>query len=181
MAFLRDFFKARGDWDKGILSPSSYLWLLRRFLVDCSWKLGMMVLFWGSRLGEEGGGGEEISHLLFVDDTSVCEASKEQVTFLYWLLMWFETMLALKINLEKREIILVGEVDSLEDLACEIGCKVGKLSSSCLGLPLGVSYKSMVVWDGVKERFRKRLSLWKRQHLSNGRRLTLLRSTLASL
>ena len=133
------------------------------------------------KVGGRGGGGEEISHLLFVDDTSVCEASKKQVTFLYWLLMWFETMLALKINLEKREIILVGEVDSLEDLAFEIGCKVGKLSSSCLGLPLGVSYKSMVVWDGVKERFRKRLSLWKRQHLSNGRRLTLLRSTLASL
>ena len=31
-------------------------------------------------------------------------------------------MLRLKINLEKNEMILVGEVDNL---ACEIGCKVG--------------------------------------------------------
>ena len=44
-------------------------------------------------------------------------------------------MSGLKINLEKSEMILVGEVDNLEDLACEIGCKVGKLPSSYLGLP----------------------------------------------
>ena len=54
----------------------------------------------------------------------------------------------LKTNLEKSEMILVGEVDNLEELACEIGCKVGKLSSSYLGLPLGASYKLVAVWDG---------------------------------
>ena len=57
----------------------------------------------------------------------------------------------MKINLEKSEMIPMGEVDNLEELACEIGCKVGKLPSSCLGLPLGASYKSMVVWGGVEE------------------------------
>ena len=45
-------------------------------------------------------------------------------------------------------MILVGEVDNLEELACEIGCKVGKLSFSYLGLPLGASYKLVAVWDG---------------------------------
>ena len=70
-------------------------------------------------------------------------------------------MLGLKINLEKSEMILVGEVDNLEDLACEIGCKVGKLPSSYLGLPLEALYKSMAVWDGIEEWFHKRLSLWK--------------------
>ena len=44
--------------------------------------------------------------------------------------MWFEAMLGLKINLEKSEVIPVGEVDLLEELAYEIGCKVGKLPSS---------------------------------------------------
>ena len=57
----------------------------------------------------------------------------------------------MKINLEKSEMIPMGEVDNLEELACEIGCKVGKLPSSCLGLPLRASYKSMVVWGGVEE------------------------------
>ena len=44
--------------------------------------------------------------------------------------MWFEAMFGLKINLEKSEVIPVGEVDLLEELAYEIGCKVGKLPSS---------------------------------------------------
>ncbi|RVW43074.1 hypothetical protein CK203_086622 [Vitis vinifera] len=53
-----------------------------------------------------------------------------------------KAMLGLKINLEKNEMIPVGDVDNVEDLACEIGCKVGKLPYSYLGLPLGASYKS---------------------------------------
>ncbi|RVW89960.1 hypothetical protein CK203_036579 [Vitis vinifera] len=77
-------------------------------------------------------------------------------------------MLGLKINLEKSKMIPVREMDNVEDLACEIGCKVGKLSSSYLGFPLGASYESVAVWDGVEERFHKKLSLWKRQHLSKG-------------
>ena len=85
----------------------------------------------GFTVGGRGGDGEEISHLLFADDTIIfCKASQEQVSHLCWLLMWFEAMLGLKINLEKSEVILVGEVDLLEELAYEIGCKVGKLPSS---------------------------------------------------
>ena len=60
----------------------------------------------GFKVGGRVGGGKENSHLLFIDDIIVfCEASQEQVTFLYWLLMWFEVMLGLKINLEKSEMI----------------------------------------------------------------------------
>ena len=86
-------------------------------------------------------------------------------------------MSGLKINLEKSQMIQVGKVDTVEDLACEIECKVGKLPSSYLRLPLGASYKFVAAWYGVEERFRKRLSLWKRQHLLKGGWLTLLRST----
>ena len=50
----------------------------------------------------------------------------------------------------------------IEDLALELGCKVGGLPSCYLGLPLGAPLKSAAVWDGVKERFRKRLAMWKR-------------------
>ena len=32
------------------------------------------------------------------------------MTYLYWLLMWFEALLGLKINLEKSELIDVGRV-----------------------------------------------------------------------
>ena len=46
----------------------------------------------------------QITHLLFADDTLVfCEASQEQMSFLSWLLMWFEAISGLSINLDKSE------------------------------------------------------------------------------
>ncbi|RVW69295.1 hypothetical protein CK203_061342 [Vitis vinifera] len=63
----------------------------------------------------------------------------------------------------------------------ELGCKVGSLPSTYLGLPLGASHKSVKVWDKVEERMRKKLALWKRQFISKGGRITLIRSTLASM
>ena len=58
---------------------------------------------------------------------------------------------------------------------------MGSLSFTYLGLPLGAPFKSVTVWDGVKERFRRRLAMWKRQYLSKGGRATLIRSTLSNL
>ena len=46
----------------------------------------------------------QITHLLFADDTLFfCDASQEQMTFLSWLLMWFEAISGLSINLDKSE------------------------------------------------------------------------------
>ena len=124
----------------------------------------------------------EITHLLFTDDTLVfCESSIDQVSYLSWLLMWFEAMSRLKVNLDKSEIIAVGRVENVEELALEFDCKVSQLPSSYLGLPLGARFKEVTTWDGVEERLRKRLSLWKRQYISKGGRMTLIRSTLSSM
>ena len=95
--------------------------------------------------------------------------------------MWFEAMSGLRVNLDKKELILVGRVENVEDLTIEFGCKVSTLMSSYLGLPLGVCFKEVAVWDGVEERLRKRLSFWKRQYISKWGRLTLIRSTLSSM
>ncbi|KAL6324589.1 hypothetical protein AAG906_013401 [Vitis piasezkii] len=76
--------------------------------------------------------------------------------------------LGLKINLAKSEIIPVGEVVGMEELAVELGCKVGSLPSQYLGLPLGVLNRAPYMWDGVEERLRRRLALWKRQYISKG-------------
>ena len=70
---------------------------------------------------------------------------------------------------------------NIEDLALELGCKVAALPSCYLGLPLGAPFKPKAVWDGVEERLRKRLAMWKRQYISKGGRLTLIRSTLFSM
>ncbi|RVW54896.1 hypothetical protein CK203_071540 [Vitis vinifera] len=70
----------------------------------------------------------------------------------------------LKVNLSKTEAIPVGEGFPMETLASVLGCKIGSLPTSYLGLPLGAPYKSTRVWDVVEERFRKR-RLRDRPHL----------------
>ena len=84
------------------------------------------------------------------------------MAFLSWLLLWFEAIYGLRINLNKSEILLVGRVENAKLLAVELGCKVGSLPSTYLGLPLGALHKSVMVWDGVEKRMQKRLALWKR-------------------
>ncbi|RVW72592.1 Transposon TX1 uncharacterized 149 kDa protein [Vitis vinifera] len=59
-------------------------------------------------------------------------------------------------------------VDEILEMAVELGCKVGQLPSTYLGLPLGAPNKAGYVWDGVEERMRWKLALWKRQYLSKG-------------
>ncbi|RVW85327.1 putative ribonuclease H protein [Vitis vinifera] len=78
-------------------------------------------------------------------------------------------------------IVFLGEVDEILEMAVELGCKVGQLPSTYLGLPLGAPNKAGYVWDGVEERMRWKLALWKRQYLSKGGRITLIKSTLASM
>uniref|UniRef100_A0A5B7BB61 Uncharacterized protein n=1 Tax=Davidia involucrata TaxID=16924 RepID=A0A5B7BB61_DAVIN len=64
-----------------------------------------------------------------------------------------------------------------------MGCKVGSLPTSYLGLPLGSSFKAKLVWDTVVERFQRRLGGWKLEMpcFSKGGMLTLIKSTLSNL
>lgn len=48
-------------------------------------------------------------------------------------------------------------MSDIESLTWILGCKIGHLPSSYLGLPLGASYKSKVIWDPVIERISSRL------------------------
>ena len=130
------------------------------------------------------GRGEElvISHLLYADDTLLfCRADNDELKFISWILMWFEAVSGLKINLNKSEILPIGPVANMEELASELGCKTGSLPTTYLGLPLGAKHKAQSVWDSVEERFRKRLASWKLHYISKGGRATLIRSSLSSL
>ena len=93
-----------------------------------------------------GGKGEIMSHLIFVDDNLVfCRPNEDQLTHLSWVLLWFEALSGLKINLEKSEIIPVLRVENIDFLAKAFGFRVGSLPSSYLGLPLGAPFKSVAV------------------------------------
>ncbi|RVW51028.1 hypothetical protein CK203_077618 [Vitis vinifera] len=126
----------------------------------------------------QGRGGMEmnVSHLLFVDDTIIfCEARKEHLTSLSWILAWFEAASGIRINLAKSKLIKVGEVEDIEEMTVKLGCRVGSLPTVYLGLPLGAHHKALPMWDGVEERMRRRLALWKRQYMSKGGRITLIK------
>lgn len=59
-----------------------------------------------------------VSHILYADDTLLfCDADPTQVGYLWCVLLCFEAVSNLKLNLGKSEIIPVGAVDDIGALA----------------------------------------------------------------
>ena len=96
-------------------------------------------------------------------------------------LIFFEAITGLKVNVSKSEIVPVCEVGNVDALARILCCKVGCLPMSYLGMPLGAHFKDALIWNPILERMEKRLYGWKQLYLSKGGRLTLLKSTLSSI
>lgn len=72
----------------------------------------------------------------------------------------------------------VCSVPHLSLLAASLRCRQGTLPSSYLVLPLGASYKEM--WNSVINCIQRRFVGWKGLYLSEGKKLTLIKLTLAS-
>ena len=117
---------------------SLYLFVIVMVALNCllkKAKSGGFLLGW--RVSGKGGEGVKVLHLLFANDTLVfCEPSHDQLTYLCWLLMCFEAIYGLKVNLKKSDLILVGSVENVDELAQEFECKVGAIPFTYLGLLL---------------------------------------------
>ena len=72
-------------------------------------------------------------------------------------------------------------MENLDALAVELGCRIGHLPTTYLNLPLGAAHKSVAIWDSIEGKMHKRLALWKRNFVSKGGRITLIKSTLVGL
>ena len=104
-----------------------------------------------------------ISHLLFAYNTlSLCKDDVDEFQYRRWIVVCFELVLSLKINLQRSEMLWVDRLASL------FRCKVRGLPTSHLGLPLGVFHNSCAVWDWVKEGIRKRLASCEKRYLFKG-------------
>ncbi|XP_059649996.1 uncharacterized protein LOC132295721 [Cornus florida] len=136
----------------------------------------------GSQVGRDVAPQLEVSHLMFADDTLVlCNANVSQLRYLRCVLIWFQVVSALKVNVGKSILVPVGEVPEIEFFADILGCRTGSFPISYLGMPLGAPSRCVGVWDPVVDRFEKRLAGWKKQYLSKGGRVTLITSTLSCL
>ena len=90
-------------------------------------------------------------------------------------------MTGLNVNVAKSEMVPIGEVNNVHALAETLGCRVGALPMTYLGMPLGASNKSPSIWNPILEKIEWKFAGWKKLYLSKGGRQTLLKSTLSSL
>ena len=62
--------------------------------------------------------GLSVPHLLFANETILfCDASREQLLYIRMVLIFFEAVISLKVNIGKSEIVPIGEVGNLNALS----------------------------------------------------------------
>ena len=110
-----------------------------------------------------------------------CEPVLEQVWYVKCTLLCFKAASGLMVNLEKSEMVQIGQVSNLTNLAAMLEGKISNVPMKYLGMPLGARFKSKLIWDPILEKLGRKLAGWKHLYLSKGGRLTLLKSTLSGL
>lgn len=177
-----DFFGSSRRLRQGDpLSPMLFLVMMKVFSRMVKRMEGAGLLS-GFRADGRRGRGECVSHLLFADDTILfCDAVVEQILHVRLLLFCFQAVTGLKVNVAKSEMVPIKEVNNVHALAEILGCRVGALPMTYLGILLGASHKFPSIWNPILEKIERKLAGWKKLYLSKGSRLTLLKSTLSSL
>jgi hypothetical protein len=175
------FGSSRGVWQGDLLSPFLFVLVMEAF----SRMLGAFIsrgLISGFIVGSSELNRVNVSHLLFANDTLVfCEANESQIRHVGALLVCFEAVAGLKVNLSKSALVPVGSRGEVDQLAGVLGCGIGGLPLKYLGLPLGAFFKLKAMWADLEDLMSRRLAPWKRLYLSKGARVTLIKSTLSNL
>lgn len=97
------------------------------------------------------------------------------------MLLCFQAVSGLKINLDKSELSRTGNNGDSSLFAKVLGCKAVNFPLKYLGIPLRAKYKEKTTWDLVIELCENKLAGWKRNFLSKSGRLTLIKSTMVNL
>jgi hypothetical protein len=124
-----------------------------------------------------------ITHLQYADDTMVMiEPSDEDIANLKLVLISFELMSGLKINLAKSEVVVVGTTPlEQERVARLLNCRLGTFPIKYLGLPLSNKSLRASDWEFLTAKVAKRVDPWQGSFLASAGRLELTNSCLSSL
>ena len=72
----------------------------------------------GFQVGINAPMGLSVTHLLFANETILfCDASREQLLYIKMVLIFFEVVISLKVNIGKSGIVPIGEVGNLNALS----------------------------------------------------------------
>lgn len=94
----------------------------------------------------------------------------------------FEILSGLRINYHKSVFAGIGvEEGLLQGFASKLNCAYQNFPLKYLGLPLGANLGRKSTWKPVLDKFKLKLSTWKRRLLSFAGRLTLIKSVMSNL
>lgn len=109
-----------------------------------------------------------VTHLKFYNDTLLfCVAEEDQVKNVIAILICYEAVSRLKMNLFKSALIGISAYPTLvARLADIMGCEVGSLPTAYLGLPLSIAKVFKTLWNPVVERIERKFASWRARYLS---------------
>ena len=84
-----------------------------------------------------------------------CDVDPDQLVTLREILNRFEEISWLKINLEKSELVPVGEIHNMDVLEWLLGCRHSSLHLKYLGLPLDTKFKEVSTWNPILEKIER--------------------------
>jgi len=93
---------------------------------------------------------------------SFYDANVDQILHVWMLLLCFQVVAGLKVYMRKSEMVPIGEVKNMYTLVEILGCRVGTLPMSYIGMLLGASHKSPTIWNPILEKIERKLARWKR-------------------
>jgi hypothetical protein len=90
----------------------------------------------------------------------MCDADQDQIYNFSHIIMCFEAISSLKVDLQKSKLVAVEEAPHQEELIDILSCSISSLPLKylSLSLPLGASFKSKVIWDRVAEKMERILA-----------------------
>jgi hypothetical protein len=143
------FQSSRGIRQGDLLSPLLFVVVIEALsrMLNASMLQGLLS---GFSVGFMGNETLVVNHLLFAGDTLIfCGAQAELVRNLRCTFLCFEAVSGLRINLGKSELVPIGEVEDVESLAHILGCRIGSLPMTYLGMSLGgvVQIYFYLEWD----------------------------------